>query len=344
MSERKSKGTDGSASPRETWLLRLIDEIDLPAVVFDREFVICSANAAFAKVAGEKDGAVSTLLGSSFLETLQDASAMAAKRLANLKSGAREQLQVWHRTQSQEETPLEYEFIVFEEDHMIGGMARDRTTDLMLIEQMAHLYEELDQRHRELKRLHRKIERLADTDELTNLKNRRAFDYSFEREWARFRRLGSDLSLILIDVDHFKDVNDDHGHVRGDLVLQAIGQILNNSVRAMDICARYGGEEFAIILPETSAEHAFRIAERLRQHVAELSFPIEQGTFQVTISLGVATTSLPLRDKERLVLFVAADTALRSAKQRGRDRVVCAPGALTQESRASQADDSQAKA
>jgi diguanylate cyclase (GGDEF)-like protein len=195
----------------------------------------------------------------------------------------------------------------------------------MLIEQLAHLYDELDRRHRELKRLHRRIERLADTDELTNLPNRRAFEAGFEREWMRHRRNQKPLSLVLFDVDLFKSINDRHGHARGDFVLESVGQVLRSGVRATDLPARYGGEEFAIVLPETDRPAALWTAERLRQAIATLRFPEQESEFHITVSAGVATSDPDFRPSDRLVLFVAADTALRQAKERGRDRVEVHP-------------------
>jgi diguanylate cyclase (GGDEF)-like protein len=305
---------------REPLLAALILQSDVPALVFDRDFRVRAANPAFCALIG---CTAAEVIGRNFLGTLQSPSVEAVRRLRALDAGRHEQAQVWHVMGTGEPpVAVEYSFVALQgPERLLGGFARLRSGDQMLIEQLAHLYDELDKRHRELKRLHRRIERLADTDELTNLPNRRAFEAGFEREWLRHRRNQKPLSLVLFDVDRFKSINDRYGHVRGDFVLESVGRVLRAGVRATDLPARYGGEEFAVVLPETETPSAIRTAERLREAIAELRFPEVGSEFQITASAGVATSGGDFRPSDRLVLFVAADTALRTAKERGRDRV-----------------------
>lgn len=165
--------------------------------------------------------------------------------------------------------------------------------------------------------LNRALSEMATTDPLTGVANRRAFDHSLQLELAIVERRGTPLSLLMLDVDHFKRINDTFGHEGGDKVLVAIAQMLNGCARVIDVVARVGGEEFAVILPNTDAEGAQEVAERMRIAVARSNW-LGQPT---TISIGVAT----LQEKEDAAsLYARADAALYAAKTSGRDRVVTA--------------------
>ena len=166
-------------------------------------------------------------------------------------------------------------------------------------------------------RLLAEVQRLAAIDELTGLANRRTFETTLNREVARAIRTGEDLSLLLIDVDHFKKVNDQHGHPMGDAVLRYVGRVLATLGREVDLPARYGGEEFAVILPACPADEAVRVAERLREGIAGDNAPLS-----VTASVGVA--ALPHHAATGEALIKAADAALYEAKQTGRNRTVTA--------------------
>lgn len=166
----------------------------------------------------------------------------------------------------------------------------------------------------------------AATDELTGLPNRRLFDERLKQHLAECDRFDQVLSLILCDVDHFKRVNDEHGHRAGDLVLAAIARALANAIRNIDICARYGGEELAILLPQTPLERARDVAERLRKTVEGLRVPVDGGTISVTASFGVAC--YPTSGGGRESLFQNADRALYAAKNEGRNRVMVDSGKI----------------
>ncbi len=154
------------------------------------------------------------------------------------------------------------------------------------------------------------------TDPLTGLGNRRKFDQELARRFAQWRRVGTPLSLVLVDVDHFKRVNDDHGHVAGDAVLHDVAQVLADCVREMDVVARYGGEEFGMILPGTTLKEAVPVAERVRSAIAARIFQYAGRELKITVSAGLAEAVL-INECELLV--ARADMALYAAKDAGRD-------------------------
>ena len=165
-----------------------------------------------------------------------------------------------------------------------------------------------------------RVSRAAETDALTGVANRGSFDVRLAVEARRARDLGLPLSLILFDVDHFKAVNDDHGHETGDEVLRRLGALLQDRLRGTDFGARYGGEEFAVLLPDTDRAGAMLLAERLREAVAELRVSAGDEELTPTASFGVA--SFPEQPLTKLV--AAADAALYEAKRAGRNRAAAA--------------------
>lgn len=176
----------------------------------------------------------------------------------------------------------------------------------------------------EQKDLQDKLASLAATDALTGLANRRAFDERLADEWARARRDGTQLSLLLIDVDHFKKFNDHYGHLAGDGCLRALGRILSAiSRRPADLAARYGGEEFAVLLPNTGPDGCVEVGEGIRQALHDLAMHHAQNppSRLVTVSVGAAT-SLPSQAPDSSTLVAAADRALYAAKDSGRNRLV----------------------
>lgn len=180
---------------------------------------------------------------------------------------------------------------------------------------------DLKKRNAQLEAMLHHMEALSVTDPLSGLFNRRRFADVLRREFALTRRYKNELSCILLDLDHFKRINDRFGHAAGDQVIQAVSGAIVESLREVDIPARYGGEEFAILLPHTNKAGAIVVAERLRKRIGELKFQFEQQPVLVTASLGVAAASdtLGTDDAERLVK--CADQALYHAKALGRDCV-----------------------
>lgn len=166
--------------------------------------------------------------------------------------------------------------------------------------------------------LNLRLSEMATTDALTGLNNRRMFDHSLQLELAIVERRKTPLSLLMLDVDHFKQINDTHGHEVGDTVLVGIAQVLGGCARVIDIVARVGGEEFAVILPNTDTEGALEVAERMRTAVGQATWLAQPAT----ISIGVATLQ-PAEDASGF--YSRADAALYAAKAAGRNRVELAP-------------------
>lgn len=170
--------------------------------------------------------------------------------------------------------------------------------------------------------LHRQNEELAVTDGLTGLYNRRFFEDQLAKELSRSQREESPLGLLIFDLDHFKRINDTHGHPAGDVALRDVTRIIGENLREMDLLCRYGGEEFVAILPGCVPGEAERTAERVRLSVEAFYGSQKNPPFKLTISAGVATFPRPFKDAGRLVK--AADEALYEAKQSGRNRVCVA--------------------
>lgn len=183
------------------------------------------------------------------------------------------------------------------------------------------------QRTQEIERLNEQLRQLAITDSLTGLYNHRRFQEALDHEVERSRRFGRSLSLLFMDIDHFKAVNDTFGHQVGDRALAQVAQVIRGNLRGIDTVARYGGEEFVVILPEAGASEALIVAERLRHRVAQHPFLLSPSgeCSLITVSIGVTTYSSRILEANRLV--AEADQAMYAAKAAGRNRVHLSPAA-----------------
>jgi two-component system cell cycle response regulator len=162
------------------------------------------------------------------------------------------------------------------------------------------------------------VKQISITDALTGLYNRRHFESNFEREFERAKRYGSKLTIAIIDIDHFKQINDTYGHTTGDFVLKETGFLALNSIRTTDMLFRYGGEEFVAILTETDANSALIPLERLRATVEHHRFVYKGEEIKVTVSIGLTSDTTPQSAKD---MFELADKALYRAKDAGRNNI-----------------------
>jgi two-component system cell cycle response regulator len=163
---------------------------------------------------------------------------------------------------------------------------------------------------------------LATLDPLTGLFNKYYFHREYHREFYRSQRTDSPLSMCFCDLDHFKGINDTHGHLAGDFILRKIGEIFLCNMREYDMSARYGGEEFVVVLPATPMDAAVTVAERLRKTVESYVFQFQEQTIPVTISVGIAALGPEMESPQQLLQ--SADNALLKAKESGRNRIVTA--------------------
>lgn len=172
----------------------------------------------------------------------------------------------------------------------------------------------------ELESANQELERINILDELTGLHNRRYYDQKIVAEYRRSRRNHTPLSLVVVDIDHFKSVNDNYGHLIGDKCLAIVAKLISQSLkRSTDKAFRYGGEEFCIILPDTDAEGAFKIAEELRSLISEQMIKDDEYEFSLTISCGISTY-LQQAEIGPEQIFSGADKALYQAKSNGRNQ------------------------
>ncbi|GAB6137715.1 GGDEF domain-containing protein [Halanaerobaculum tunisiense] len=204
---------------------------------------------------------------------------------------------------------------------LIGKQETYKKTEIIneiskLNNQLANKSRKLTKKNKKLNKANKRIENLLRTDELTELSNRRHFMEYFKKMIARSKRYSTSLSLIMCDLDKFKEINDNYGHDIGDKVLKAVGELLKEETREEDMAARVGGEEFSILLTDTSLQNGKVYAERIRKKVSQLD--IEEVDRKITLSLGI-TKLKESDDKESF--FKRADEALYKAKNSGRNKV-----------------------
>jgi len=206
-----------------------------------------------------------------------------------------------------------YEYEQFILEAKKSAERKNRRKKIALSE-LDHVCKELEQKQKELLELNHKLEQLAITDELTGLHNRRSYKEALFDNISEFSKTGRLFSLLMLDIDYFKNINDNYGHLTGDRVLKELALLLSGELGQSDIAARYGGEEFALILPGTSEEEAVRLAEQIRQRVASAAWCVPR----LTVSIGIATAQLGDTVK---CIQARADEALYHSKHDGRNRV-----------------------
>ncbi|WP_413699465.1 GGDEF domain-containing protein [Psychromonas sp. KJ10-10] len=162
----------------------------------------------------------------------------------------------------------------------------------------------------------RQLQSLATTDALTGLFNRGYISHKYAKEIKKSQRYGSNLTIVMMDIDHFKKINDSYGHQFGDIVLQRVSQTIKSCTREMDRVGRYGGEEFLIILPNTKLENGYQLANRIRETIESINW--EYKNMKVTISGGLAQ----YHGESEIELLKTADTLLYCAKSQGRNRII----------------------
>jgi diguanylate cyclase (GGDEF)-like protein/PAS domain S-box-containing protein len=286
----------------------VIDAMPEGVVLADGRGWVIDANRAALQILG---AAPETLIGRPADEALP-------ARLAELVSGpARREAREWSGSVGGEERT--YDAMVSPlASH--GGTVRGRLVVLRDVTERKRGEQALESAQKELRAANLELGRLASTDPLTLLANRRQFFVRLEAEIKRAQRQGESLALVMLDLDHFKAVNDAHGHAVGDLVLKEVGALLSSCVREWDMASRLGGEEFALILPTTDREGAREVAERVRMRILDLRCRTAVGAVvTVSASCGGATLNDSVTTSDQLL--VAADEALYRAKARGRDRV-----------------------
>ena len=165
-----------------------------------------------------------------------------------------------------------------------------------------------------------KLKKLSREDALTGLLNRRMILERATAEWVRWRRYVSAFSIMIIDADNFKSINDRYGHLVGDQVLRSIANTIKRSIRSVDMVGRLGGEEFVVVMPETSAEGALAASQNIMSHIRQARLRTDDFVIQMTVSIGIATVSLD--DKNFDAVLQRADVALYAAKRQGKDRAV----------------------
>jgi diguanylate cyclase (GGDEF)-like protein len=203
---------------------------------------------------------------------------------------------------------------------MVHNLAEARTLLETRAMELSRANDQLRMQLLEIQRLQAELREQAIRDPLTNLYNRRYMQEIFERELASAQRHNRTVAVIMMDIDHFKNLNDTHGHKAGDLMLQALANLLQRETRGYDVPCRYGGEEFVIVMSGATTEAARQRAERLRSHFADARLDFMGNLLQATVSVGVSV--FPVHGETSDALLRTADQALYAAKSGGRNRVV----------------------
>jgi diguanylate cyclase (GGDEF)-like protein len=290
------------------------------AIIFDPQWTVLYANPSFV----ERFSPGGKLEGRNLLELLDDASIIRMRDLQSFLLQGSRHTELHHLTPDGKVATLNYTFFPLAESFfgqpVIGGIARERSADLASLLEIINLNLELERKQKELSEANLRLEQVAATDQNTTLYNRYYFFQVAQHVWEEYKRYRRPATLMMLDLDNFKEINDTYGHLYGDYVLRETAGRLKSRTRRVDILARYGGEEFVLLAPNTDTETGLLLAERLRSAVAAGSFVQGKNEAHVTISIGVSSTELQefgsFQD-----LLESSDQALYSAKRSGKNCV-----------------------
>ena len=290
------------------------------AIIFDNQWTILYANPSFV----ERFSPTGNLEGRNLLELLDEASIIRMRDLqAFLLEGSRH-TELHHLTPDGKVATLNYTFFPLTENYFgqpaVGGIARERSADLASLLEIINLNLELERKQKELSDANLRLEQVAATDQTTTLYNRYYFFQVAQHIWEEYKRYRRPATLMMLDLDNFKEINDTYGHLFGDYVLRETAGRLKARTRRVDILARYGGEEFVLLAPNTDTETGLVLAERLRTAVAGARFEQGKNSIQVTVSVGLSSTELQEFSSFQ-DLLEASDQALYSAKRSGKNCV-----------------------
>jgi diguanylate cyclase (GGDEF)-like protein/PAS domain S-box-containing protein len=302
------------------WLLAIVQSIDVGVVVLDREYRVQVWNTFMENRSGvQPKDAQNRNFFSLFPEIDRQWFSRKVESVATLGTPA---FTVW------EQRPYlmrfkSYQPITGQEEFMYQNttLLPLRSPDNRINHICLVIYDVTDvatNRH-QIQAANAQLQLLSSTDRLTGLYNRGHWESSLKAAYARHQRYGNALSLVMLDIDHFKHVNDTYGHQAGDKVIEQVAQLLREHARESDVAGRYGGEEFGVVLSDTDQAGARIFAERLRQAIEQLLVQYNGQDIRFTISLGVADLSAPANDHAELI--ARADQALYTSKKTGRNRV-----------------------
>jgi diguanylate cyclase (GGDEF)-like protein len=302
------------------WMLAITQSIDVGVVVLDRHYCVQVWNNFMENRSGVLP---SEAAGQSFFKLFPEINEQwFSKKIENVVTLGTPAFTIW------EQRPYlmrfkNYQPITGQEDFMYQNTTLFplRSTNSEISHICLVIYDVTDvatNRH-QLQAANAQLQKLSSTDHLTELYNRGHWEDAVKREYARHSRYASNASLVMIDIDHFKRVNDTYGHQAGDAVIRRVAEVIRRHARDADVAGRYGGEEFAVLLPDTDKEGARVFSERLRQAIEAEVVEHEGQRIRCTISLGVADLSQPLEGYESLI--ERADQALYDSKENGRNQV-----------------------
>ena len=287
------------------------------AVIFDSQWVMAWANQAFE----ERFGRSRKTQGSSFLSYLDAPSGHQMREVQQQLLSTSRQIELKLLTSDRgQSVSLQYFFfpLAGAGKKLVAGIGRDRTADLALLNEIIQLNIELEKKQKELSEANARLEQFAETDQITQLYNRHYFFQVAQHFWEEARRYKVPMVAMMMDLDDFKSLNDNHGHLFGDYVLQQLASRLRTNTRKSDILARYGGEELILIAPNTDMATGLVLAERLRYAVAAEPFVMGVSSAVATMSIGVSGTELrnfPTFE----ALLESCDIALYGAKRAGKN-------------------------